>query len=282
MGRYKLVASDLDGTLLDSRGQVSPRAKRAIERVVEQGVHVALTTARRYVGTAPVADELGLAGPLILYDGALVRHHPRGTIFLRMPLTSDVVRDVAMLMAEHDLRPIVQTLSRDRERLLVPPAPSHHDFDGAFLKGFSQQVQTIELERLHVAAEEPLRVVAFGPANLLAPVQRLLRTAPAGAQLLPLGSYGSAELTVFAPQASKGAALAALASSLGVSMSDVFAIGDSINDLSMLRAAGMSVAMKNGHPLARKAARALTLSNDEDGFAIALERYVLDDTDSVE
>jgi hydroxymethylpyrimidine pyrophosphatase-like HAD family hydrolase len=244
---------------------------------VERGITVALTTSRRYVGTAPVAEALGIAGPLILYDGALVRHYPSADIFLHRPLASDVVRRTVDIMAHNGLRPIVQGSGANGESLLVPDSPAHSMYDGDFLRGYAHQVQMVELERLHTLATEPLRVVAFGPKDVLEPIKSLLMRLPVGVQLLPLGSYGTAELTVFSPSASKGAALAAVASARNIPMREVFAIGDSVNDVSMLRVAGMAVAMENGHPAAQAAAHALAPSNDADGLAEAVERFVLDE-----
>jgi hypothetical protein len=97
----------------------------------------------------------------------------------------------------------------------------------------------------------------------------------AGRQLLLTGSYGLAELTVFARTASKGGALIHLAEHFGIALGETLAIGDGLNDVSMLRAAGLGVAMGQAPRRVRAVANAATASNAEDGFALALDRYVL-------
>jgi hydroxymethylpyrimidine pyrophosphatase-like HAD family hydrolase len=90
-----------------------------------------------------------------------------------------------------------------------------------------------------------------------------------------MGGYAMAELTFFAPEASKGSAMLTLAERRRIAASETFAIGDGLNDISMLMAAGVSVAMAGAPPTVRAAAQFVTSSNDEEGFARALAMYVL-------
>jgi hypothetical protein len=117
--------------------------------------------------------------------------------------------------------------------------------------------------------------VAFAPHDILLDAARAYTDARLGTQLLEMGGYETAELTFFAPGASKGAALLALAERLGIPAAETFAIGDGLNDISMLKAAGVSVAMAGAPPSVRAAARFVTSSNDEEGFARALAMHVL-------
>jgi hydroxymethylpyrimidine pyrophosphatase-like HAD family hydrolase len=104
-----------------------------------------------------------------------------------------------------------------------------------------------------------------------------LGESPLGRQIMPMGSYNEAELTVFAPEASKGEGIRWLAQRLDIPLAQTMAMGDGVNDISMLQAAGLGVAMGNAAPEVRLAADAVTADNAEDGAALAIERYALDE-----
>jgi Cof subfamily protein (haloacid dehalogenase superfamily) len=277
---YRLVAVDLDGTLLDERGELTARTHAAVRRVQAAGITLALATSRRLTGALPVAEALALRGPLILYDGAQIREHPGGDVLTANAIAPEVARPVVGLLAAHGLRPVVQYGGADGERLLVGPPVRSSDHADAYLALFARQIDVMPLTKLMERAagpEGPLRIVAFGPLERLRAATGEMEHLPCGRQLLPRGNYGTAELSVFAPDASKGNALRWLAARLSVPMWQTCAIGDGINDVSLLAAAGLGMAMGNAAPEVRAVASVVTASNSEDGAARALERYVLHD-----
>jgi Cof subfamily protein (haloacid dehalogenase superfamily) len=275
--RVRLVAADLDGTLLTPHGTISERTAAAVRRLEREGVALCLATSRRWASTVPLATSLAMRGPLILYDGAIVRDYPSGEVLSCDPLPTEMAQAAAELLAAHGLRPIVQYShygAAGGELLLAGPAPDGPDASAPYLANFAAQVRVAPVEEL-AERDDALRVVAFGSANRLRRVARELAQLPCGRQLIKTGTYGTAELTCFAATASKGAALATLAARLGVSLDETFAIGDGINDISMLRVAGVSVAMRNAPQVVRRAAQHVTQGNAEEGFAAALEAHVL-------
>lgn len=283
MRQFRLVASDIDGTLLDPRGNLSARTLAAIQALRAAGIPFVLATSRRLTGAAPVAAALALDSPLILYDGAQVRQSPTGDILTQHALPLPLARQAAAILASHGLRPIVQHSGRDGERLVVgAPAASARERgrERAYLEAFAHQIVALPGDALFADGAEPLRIVAFAPLRWLRPVAAAISALPVGWQLLPRGNYGTAELSIFAAGASKGAALLALAERLGISRQEVFAVGDGINDISLLAAAGFGVAMANGGPKVRAVAHAIAPSHAEDGAAWAIERYVLAERDA--
>src|SRR6185437_2521271 len=114
---------------------------------------------------------------------------------------------------------------------------------------------------------------AFAPVSVLRRVAVDLSVSDCGRQLLLTGNFGMAELTLFAADASKGNALATLARSLAIPLEETMAIGDGLNDISMLRTAGLGVAMGHAPRRVRANADVVTASNAEDGMAQALEAY---------
>lgn len=273
---YRLVALDLDGTSLTSDGKITRRLSRAVREAQARGVVVTLATARRWTGATPYARVLGVEGALILYDGAMARAYPGGAVEMARPLDARLAQRAAEALAARGLRVVAQVGGPDAERLFVSDTAGDSPWIDAYLANFPQQVTRVALSDLASAAPEALRLVSFGPEAMLRASLDALDGLEAGWQVLPQGSYGVGELTIFAREASKGAGLRWLAASLGMSMAQTIAIGDHVNDLSMLRAAGLGVAMGNADPEIQAAANAVTASNDEDGAALAIERYILD------
>jgi Cof subfamily protein (haloacid dehalogenase superfamily) len=270
------VTLDMDGTILLPDGSLSQRVIRAIHEARARGVVVALATSRRWTGTAPIARALELDGPMILYDGAIVRRFPDGAVEMQRSLDAELVRRAVETLAAHELQVVTQHSDAHGERMAASKKPPHPKWMQPYLKTFKDQAIFVALDELPDAYPETLRVVSFGPEPLLRAAFDGLGAAPVGRQILPLGSYGVSELTVFAPSASKGAGLRWLAQQLDIPMAQTLAIGDGVNDISMLREAGLGVAMGNAAPEVQAAADTVTAANDEDGAALALERFVFD------
>jgi Cof subfamily protein (haloacid dehalogenase superfamily) len=222
-----------------------------------------------------VAEELGLDCPLILYDGAITRQCSSGETLASHPLQRDAAREAVAALVSHGLRPIAQYNGPGGESMLTISADPETDYAARFVERFQAQIQIAPLDALTQGQDTLLRVVAFAPHGILLDMASSFADARLGTQLLEMGGYETAELTFFAPGASKGAALLALAERLGIPAAETFAIGDGLNDISMLKAAGVSVAMAGAPPSVRAAARFVTSSNDEEGFARALAIHVL-------
>ncbi|MGZ3581806.1 MAG: HAD family hydrolase [Ktedonobacterales bacterium] len=276
MTRFRFVATDLDGTLLDPTGAITPRTRAAIHSLRDAGITLVLATSRRLTGVLPVAEAIALDGYLILYDGAQIRTYPGDAILAEEPLALPVARQAAETIAAFGLRPIVQYATTAGELLRI--APEHYG-DGAereYLERFFRQITVVPLADLCPDGRHGLlRIVVFGPLERLQQAASQLADLPCGLQLLSLGNYGTSELSIFSPSASKGHALTTLATRLSIPMEQVFAIGDGINDVSMLLTAGLGIAMANSEKATRAVAHAITASNVEDGAARAIERYVL-------
>lgn len=276
MAVYRVVACDVDGTLLDPSGVVRASTRDAVRAAVERGTRFVLATSRRWTGTVPIASALDLNGPLILYDGAIVQHYPSGEVLAVRPLAAAEAQRAAELMHGYGLQPVAQFGGADDERLRASVCPTHPEWTADYFRSYPDQVEMVPIERLCTGQPDPLRIVAFGPLPVLRVVAPKLAPLGFARQLLLAGSYGMAELTVFSRQTSKGAALLTLGRLLGIPAEQTLAIGDGLNDISMLRAAGLGLAMANAPRRVRSVAKALTTSNDDDGVAHALHRYVLD------
>ena len=263
-GLPRLVATDLDGTLLGSDGLVSKRTRSALDSIRAHGVELILVTGRPPRWIPPVLDACAHEGFVIAANGALV-------------LTSDLgeIVDARLLLGAH-------ALSFARALRAVDPSVA---FAAERESGFSHEQEyrprwvdpnntVMDLDPLLV---DPLTKLLVRHEGLSADELFDLASRVAGEHPVSV-THSSTEglLEVSASGVDKAAAVAWCADRLGIEAGDVMAFGDMPNDAPMLEWAGRSYAVANAHPRAVEAAKSRTLSNDEDGVAVVLEQLVAD------
>ena len=284
----RLVALDLDGTLLDSRGHLSARNRAAITAARERGVGVALVTGRRFRDARPLALELGLDVPVIAHNGALTKHaHSLETVAaVLMPvgaaravvrvgrahgadaLVSDDHVGAGLLVYDH-VSPGNTALARYIEwsRRVV----------GEEAAAAIRQVESLDAYLDH----DPLHVAFSGGCAAMERLSEVFKGELGGSVRLLLTLYPKMDfalLDVLHPEASKGAGLAAVAAEQGLTREEVLAVGDNFNDLEMLEWAGTGVLMGNADPALHATGRFhATATNDDGGVADAIEKFVLEE-----
>lgn len=282
----RLLALDMDGTLLNSRGEISPRNVQALQLAREQGVRVALVTGRRFRDARPLALELGLDVPVISHNGALTKHARTLETVAAILLPLEAAQAVLCTGRAHDLDAMV---SDDHEGLGVLLYDRISEGNTALEKyiAWSRRIHGDEAEesvRRVPSLEEyldhaPVHISFSGSCarmeELAAALKRELgETIKAFATMYPKHDF--ALIDVVSPQASKGFGVAAAAAELGVEREEVMAVGDNLNDLEMLHYAGTGVVMGNAQAALHEVDRFhLTATNDEDGVALAVEQFIL-------
>jgi Cof subfamily protein (haloacid dehalogenase superfamily) len=282
----RLLALDLDGTLLDPRGRISQRNLDAIEKARAAGVRVALVTGRRFRDSRPVALELGLDIPLISHNGALTKHAETLQTVAVLPLPLDAAREAlrvgrsadadALLSDDHEGLGILvyDHVSGDNvslHRYITWATRLHGDEEG---RNAVQQVDSLENYLDH----EPIHLAFSGRCVAMDQLETLLKSELDGRVKVLSTKYFEQDFTlvdVIHPAASKGAGVAAAAAELSLGADEIMAIGDNYNDLEMLLFAGTGVVMANA-PLTLREIPGLhpTASNVEDGVALAIERFI--------
>lgn len=266
----RLVATDLDGTLVGDDLIIKPRVVAAVAEAQERGVIVVIATGRMFRSTVRFARALSLRAPVICYQGAYVRglaedDAPSPPPLRHVTLTPAVAQEAIRWSRSQGLDPHINVDDRlvmqrgdegaaDYERRL--------GIDAEFVPDLVGAVRT-----------PVTKVLAVGPAGL--PERALAdgRAAFAGRAQVTVSHPEYLEFT--APGVTKGQALRWLARRLGVPLAAVMAIGDQYNDLEMLAAAGHGVAMGGAPPAVRAAARYVTAPVAQDGVAVAIEALVL-------
>lgn len=271
---YRLVATDIDGTLLDSSSRLRPRVRKALDRARERGVKVIIATGRRLRATLHIAREAGIGGPLVLNNGALVYDPDTGETLDHRPIPVPTARRAIRLIQAYGLG---ATLYHH-----VPEGPDiAYEIEGndpLFREmldrnqGSIQQVPDLS----EFCAQPPDKILAFGPEGKIRAIcADLTAHLPDAQNLLALDGTGIWFAEVFSRSASKATGIQAVARRLGIKPSEVIALGDGFNDLEMIEYAGLGVAMGNAVPELKAIADLVTATNDEDGVAQVLEEYVL-------
>src|SRR5882724_2164907 len=278
----RLIALDIDGTLLDSRWRVSDPNRHAIQEATRRGIEVALVTGRRYDFALPVAQGLGCPITMIVNNGGLIRSSD-GRTRLKRVLPVKTAREVLVLAAAWRAGAAV-IFDRPRENQLIleqlePDDTLRYAYYSRNLD-FIGVVSPIE----DCLTEMPLQVMFSGTVAEMDSLEQLLLGSEVAAEIkLACTKYASkdfAMLDVLPPGCTKGAALADWANSQGLQRDEILAIGDNHNDFEMLEFAGIAVVMQNCVPELKTYGWHETHSNDESGVAAAIERFALSEAAS--
>jgi hydroxymethylpyrimidine pyrophosphatase-like HAD family hydrolase len=282
----RLLALDLDGTLLDSHGRISEGNRAALEEARACGVRIALVTGRRFRDARPIALELGVDVPLIAHNGALTKHAQTLETVASLPLPLAAARKAlqigrsagadALLSDDHEgLGLLLYDHLRGDNRAAQAYVSWSRRIHGDEGCEAVRQVDSLEDYLDH----EPVHLAFSGGCDEIQTLGTLIRSELGGDVKVFLTTYPKKDfalLDVVHPQASKGVGVAAAAAELGVVREEVMAIGDNLNDLEMLSYAGIGVVMANAESsLHEVEGLYATSANDEDGVARAIEKFIL-------
>lgn len=263
---FDLVFIDLDGTLLMPDGTISPRSRKALAALAEKHVGVILASGRSPRMVRRFQSELGLAGPAICYNGGLVSASPAGGILSESKLSPETSLAVLGFLRQAGSRDILceadDRLTGELQEATLIQAKRER-WGLAALPILPQYLQNGAHK--FIVIDEPARnkVLACEIRHELRGRVDLIASAP-----------DTTWLEIMPPGVSKAAAAELLCLRLGVELARTAAFGDAENDVALLRAAGLGVAMGNGDPRAKAAAKRIAPANDEDGLARVVEELL--------
>ena len=268
MPRIRMVALDLDGTLLTDEIVIEPKAREAISKVREKGITVTLATGRMFQSAQPYAVELGLDIPLIIYHGAQVRHAGTGEVLYEQAIPLPLARR----LIEH-IRSFGYAYNVYLEDCLYVESIQAANEEYARRVGVSLLPVDDMLTFLQGREKGPLKVVALNEGPALDPLEAAIRRDVGEGVYITraLPHY----LEMLNREVNKARGLQALAEREGVRPEEIMVFGDSYNDIQMFRYAGLAVAMANAPAEVRAAADHVTASNNDGGVALALEQFIL-------
>lgn len=263
----RFIAFDLDGTLLNSDKKISPRNIEALKRAEAKGVKITLCTGRASAAVKDYVEELGMKGPVITFQGSKIVDTATGEVIFEKGLTPEEILPIITLCEEEGIHLNLYTddviyIEKENE-------------ESTYYKRFAPNTEMREVGKLSAFMTKPTTKLL-----MLAPRKKLEEIRPRVAALLGPGMdmFYSSEvfLEVVNKEGNKGNAVKYIAEEYyGFSQNEVMTFGDHLNDLSMIQYAGLGVAMANGEERLKQEADYVTLSNNDDGVAFALEKFVL-------
>lgn len=264
----RLLAIDLDGTILSDGIRISPRVRGALRKALHAGVHVTLASGRPFHHMRLFADDLGIREPLICSQGAVVQDPVSDRVYFRCGVPLRLVQEVVDVTREHDWDLCLFV----SDRLYVESDTQLVRFYAEY-GAIKEEVNLVGDLKAFVS-REPIKLIVVTEEEQAAMVNDLLQERFAGRLRIARSFTCFVEVTHLA--ASKGQALAFLAQKLGVLQAETMAIGDNDNDEDMVAWAGLGVAMGNASAVVKAAADYVAPPIEEDGAAEAIERFVLE------
>lgn len=266
---YKLIALDMDGTLLTSEKTISQRTRDAISAARQRGVKVVLASGRPLAGMQDKLDELGICGDnefVVFFNGSMVKELGTNTIVHSAIIDGKRAKQVAQLAQQLGLD--CHAFSTELG-LITPQLNEYTDIEATI-----NQIPVTEFDFDQLADDHPIikAMIVGAPQALTAAIDNIpahyrqqftvVQSAPFFLEFLSLDS-------------NKGIGIKAIAEHLGINASEVICIGDAENDHHMIEYAGLGVAMENAMEQTKAIADHITLSNNHDGVAIVIEDYIL-------
>lgn len=266
----KLIAIDIDGTLINSKHEITPRVHAALTKAKEQGVYVVLCTGRPLPGVQRYLQELSLINDrdfVITYNGSLVQRTGTGESLVRFGLTMDDLKQIDDYYQQYGVN---YHIIDEKNIYVTTPKIGKYTYMERDLVGMPIVQKTIKefeptasfSKMMFVDEPEILDHLATKLSDSFTETHNIVRSMPV-------------YLEVVHQQASKGHAVSKLAEYLGLDASEVMCIGDQGNDKDMIEYAGMGVAMGNAIDEIKELANFITTTCDEDGVAVAVETHVL-------
>src|SRR5215468_3364754 len=273
----RLIALDIDGTLLDSRWQLSDANRSAVAAATRRGIEVALVTGRRYDFAMPIARQLDCPLTMIVNNGAIIRTAD-GKTHLRHLLPRDIARGVLDATKKWRQGAAVIFDRPVENQIMLESLVEDDSIRYAYYKRNLEHIG-ISSPLENSLTEDPIQVMFTGTVEEMRDAESILRSASfADAYSLSATLYDPrdfAMIDVLPPECTKGRSLSEWAARQGLQRDEILAVGDNHNDLEMLQVAGIPVVMANSVPELKVHGWHETLSNDESGVAAAIERFAL-------
>lgn len=269
---YKLVVSDMDGTLLNSRNEISDYNKRMIQSAISKGVIFVLATGRLYSAARVYAKELKLNTPIMACNGGIIRNSIDGEVLYDVPIDKEACRAVFDFLKKTDTYfhffgadvlytekielgsyqySVWSNSLPEEDRIIIKEASNVYDV-----------LDNDSIYKILLHCNQDMKRKYY--SHELSKISNITLT-----------SSWFDNFEICGHNVTKGNAVKRFAESMNIKRDEIICIGDNLNDMSMIDYAGLGVAMKNADEAVKKAADVITTSNDDDGVGRVLEKYCL-------
>ena len=278
MTKYKLIALDIDGTLADSDGRITERTKEVVHRVAQTGATIVVATGRRFITAKPRVSQLDFPEVLLApHNGAILKRF-NGELLHHQLLSCTIAKKVVQISKELGLCPVVFEGTQDSANIFVEDYGDQlSDWERGYLEENRPYLNWVD----NLATDLPgdvIEIISVVPAAKVDEITTIFQERLNG-QVKPIpviiANGRLAFLGLSHAKVGKDLPLRYLAEKMEIQPSEILAIGDNYNDLDMLQFAGTGIIMENADEALKQHGFYVTASNDADGVAAALERFVL-------
>ena len=268
----RLIAMDMDGTLLNPDGQVTEYSRQVLRECEARGIRIILASGRSFYNLREFYKDIGLKSPVLSVNGVRADDSPMGPLLFDSVLDEDVVRKALKVLRREKVHFDLFTRDEIYSEYLNPLYNWHDRNEVILTDGMRQEIVVENPERTdREGAPQAYKLIIMSPDGAL--LQRLAEELhPLDIDITTSGGYN---IEIAQRGVNKGSGLKKLARHYGIEREQVMAFGDYLNDLEMLEWAGESFAMDNAIPEIHAIARHRARSNAEDGVARAIEEFVL-------
>ena len=272
---YKLICIDMDGTLLNDKKTISERNLRSIRLANEKGVRIAVCTGRIFTSADFFSELLGVKSPVIASNGAYIREKDRDEVVYKATLGAEKCKQLLEVFRQYDIYPHYYTSDTVFTEKLAYSAAFYEGVNKTLPK--DKQVKIVLVKDWDEVFQRYERDIfkGIGVDEDIEKIQKA-KTFIRDMSGFEVVSSRFDNFEVMNKGVSKGSAVKKLADYYGINSEQVICIGDSENDLSMIEFAGFGIAMGNADEAVKEAAKYITESNNCDGVAKAIEKFVLE------
>lgn len=275
---YKLVAIDMDGTLLNSENKISKRTQRAIENAKKKGTQIVLSTGRILKSAINHSEDLKLKNSIISCNGAVIADE-KGDIIYKKGINRDIVKMIMELGKKHDI--YYHFYSESDLYSNVNMEGIIEFYNDPNIKDENKKIKMNIFKDSKEIFDNNIEVCKFLFMDGNMDKLKFFRNEISSIEGVNVCSSWENNVEIMDMEVSKGYGLDYLSKKLDISHEQIIAIGDNENDISMLNFAGLGVAMGNAVEKTKKQADIITSTNDEDGVAKVIEKYILETGDEI-
>lgn len=276
--KYKMIAMDMDGTLLTTDKQVSKKSMEVLKKAADMGIKLVVCTGRIFTSAWIYADLIGTEAPIIASNGAYIREKDRDEVVYMKTLQKETIYKVVKITKEYGLHPLIFTADTIFAEKVIFTAKMYEKQNESLPEDKKVKITvTKDLEKtIEENHEKILKIVVVSEMDEIEKLNEL-RNEIADTVDVSIVASMSNNFEVMSNGISKGNAVKILGEIYGITPEETICIGDNENDLSMIEYAGCGVAMSNGAEHLKSAADYITDTNDNDGVAKAIEKFAFGD-----
>ena len=275
MLKYKLICVDMDRTLLNSKKEITRKSLDAIKKAHELGVKLVIATGRIFVSAGYYGDLIGVKAPIIASNGAYVREKDGEKVIFEEYLSMEECSNIVSILKEYNIVPHFYSFDTIYTSKIIHSSLAYKNANAKLPQNRQVKIEVIDdWEKLFLKRPKLIKTMAVDDDGdkVLQAKERFLSL-----DKFEVVSSFSKSFEVMPRGTSKGNAVKKICEYYGVHPSEVIAIGDNENDISMIEYAGLGIAMGNSEEKVKDIADYITESNDRDGVAMAIEKFILDD-----